>query len=113
MADLFLETIVSNFQKSNDFKNFSGLNLSHGFDEKKFLNIMNDGEIKRLKFIDEPIMTMNFSGGGKSEYYHNGKYTDWYSNGQIAATGNYINGKAIGRWKYWNEHGELTNEFQY
>jgi hypothetical protein len=112
MADLFLEAIASNFQSSEDFKNFSSLDILHGFEEKRFLRIVTEGEIRRLKFLDETIVAINFS-GGKSEYFENGKYTDWYSNGQIASTGYYIDGEVTGHWKYWDNNGNVTAELNY
>jgi antitoxin component YwqK of YwqJK toxin-antitoxin module len=40
----------------------------------------------------------------------NGRYVEFYSNGQVKTLGNYILNKKIGLWKYYNSDGSLSNQ---
>ena len=47
---------------------------------------------------------------GDGRLVNNGKYFEWYNNDKIALTGQYKNGKKIGRWTEYDEQGQKVSE---
>jgi len=43
----------------------------------------------------------------------NGKWTGWYENGQIGYEGEYLNGKINGKWTFWYEDGWIESEGEF
>jgi len=42
-----------------------------------------------------------------------GKWTEWYANGQISSEGSYKDGKEEGKWTWWYENGQKWLEANY
>ncbi|MDE7249578.1 MAG: hypothetical protein K2N82_06760 [Lachnospiraceae bacterium] len=40
----------------------------------------------------------------------NGHWKDYHENGQLAAEGDYENGKEVGKWSFYDEDGNLEEE---
>ena len=43
----------------------------------------------------------------------NGKWTEWYENGQMASEGSYQEDKKIGKWTAWHENGQMASKGSY
>jgi len=43
----------------------------------------------------------------------NGKWTEWYDDGQKKEEGEYLNGKENGKWTYWYDNGQKRKETEY
>ena len=50
-------------------------------------------------------------GTNANEDWH-GKYVSYYENGKKREEGEYYNGKKHGKWKKWDEHGNLIEEVE-
>jgi len=42
-----------------------------------------------------------------------GLWTEYHSNGQMAARGHYANGKEVGHWEFWSSDGSLEEGEDY
>jgi hypothetical protein len=60
----------------------------------------------RFQGIKRCYQTVNDSG----QLVNNGKYYEWYNSDQIALTGQYKNGKKIGRWIEYDKGGQKLSE---
>jgi antitoxin component YwqK of YwqJK toxin-antitoxin module len=49
------------------------------------------------------VQTKGFYVDGKED----GRYTVYYSNGNVRYTGVYNHGEKVGEWRFYNEDGEL------
>ena len=137
MAD-FLETIVSNFTKTVDLRNFAALTGTLRGDSPWSV------EDNRLFYLDELIVKMTFhpnkvketektfhngvSDGPFKRWHRNvkksvdtnlydgqydGPFTSWTPNGQLHSQGFHLFGKKEGFWSYWWGNGHRNSEGNY
>ena len=55
------------------------------------------------------VQTKAFYVDGKEE----GRYTVYYSNGNVRYTGEYLHGRQTGEWRFYNEDGTLSHTQSY
>jgi len=72
-----------------------------------------------LKKVENGKWTQWYDNGQKSlegEYLNgenNGKWTKWYENGQIESEGEYLNGEINGKYTFWYGNGQKSSEAEY
>ena len=67
---------------------------------KQTLRLFEDGSIASV---------VNLNAEGEKD----GKYAEYYENGQISEGGNYIDGEKDGEWTYYDENGQIKYEGNY
>lgn len=86
-------------------------------DYSKQLNELEDAEKFVLTEIEDGLFTKYYSGTDLVHYtaetkkgkFH-GEFKEYYSTGAIRSEGKYRKGRKVGRWKYYNKEGDLTEK---
>ena len=79
-------------------------NLSEA--ETFVLNEVNEGEFEKLH---KGTTQIHIKAETKNGIFH-GDFKEFYVDGTLRSEGSYRKGKKVGRWKYYNEQGEITEK---